>query len=174
MILRPETPADFEATGTLIERAFGDEPVRPGVEAIRAARPDRCFGFVAEEDGRILGHILFQPTQITGEGFALDGLGLSPLSVDPDRQNEGIGTKLGHYAMAEVRKKGFPFILVLGHPTYYPRFGFQPAHQWNISSTYGVVDPDAFMIEVSDETALAGRTGVGRYDPVFDRAVGAA
>jgi putative acetyltransferase len=80
---------------------------------------------VAEDDGAIVGHILFTPVVV--EGRPALGMGLAPLAVLPGRQRQGIGSQLVRRGLDSLRERGCPFVVVVGHPEYYPRFGFEPA-----------------------------------------------
>ena len=107
---------------------------------------------VAEEDGRIVGHVMFSYSAL--EGSEAELLQLSPLSVAPDRQGRGVGSALTREALRRADESGEPLVLVLGHPTYYPRFGFRPA------STLGLLAPNP---EWPDEAFMA--VPLSAYDP---------
>lgn len=133
---------------------------------------DRCESFlsiVAEVNGQIVGHILFTPVKlISDEGKVLQGMGLAPLAVEPDLQNQGIGTFLCEAGLEEIRTSGAPFVVVLGHSAYYPRFGFEPAIRYNLRCAYEGVPVEAFMIKVFQPRKLEGLSGVVYYQPEFD------
>jgi putative acetyltransferase len=98
-------------------------------------------------------------------------MGLAPMAVLPEFQRKGIGSKLIRAGLAEMQKTEQPFVIVLGHPEYYPRFGFGRASQYGIVSQYPNVPDEAFMILMYDESALAGVSGVGKYRAEFDAAM---
>ncbi|MCP4545652.1 MAG: N-acetyltransferase [bacterium] len=124
------------------------------------------ISLVAEVDDVIVGHILFTPATIENKtGPSVTGLGLAPLAVVPDYQNLGIGSELTRLGMAVATNGKYDFVIVLGHPDYYPRFGFDPAAQYGIGCEYPDVG-DAFMISF-----LGGEIpeleGIARYHPAF-------
>ena len=82
---------------------------------------------MAEDGGEVAGHILFTPVDLATTGGVVRGYGLAPMAVRPDRQRRGIGSRLVHAGLARLREAGAPFVIVIGHPGYYPRFGFTPA-----------------------------------------------
>ena len=120
---------------------------------------------MAEEDGRIVGHVLFTPTIIEGEGKSLVGTGLAPLAVLPQYQGKGIGSALVRAGLDEMRAAGELFVVVIGHPGYYPKFGFERGSKHGIRCEYGEVPDEAFMIVVFDEGRMQGVTGVAKERP---------
>jgi putative acetyltransferase len=151
--IRRETEPDHPAVADVTAAAFGQQDEARLVEAIRASDefvPELTL--VAEEDGRIVGHVMFSYSALEGSDSRL--LQLSPLSVAPERQRSGIGSALTREALRLADERGEPLVLVLGHPTYYPRFGFRPA------STLGLLAPNP---EWPDEAFMAAP--LSGYDP---------
>ena len=168
--IRPEQPDDITAVRTLNETAFGDTAEATIVDALRNA----CAGavsLVAEEDDRIVGHIFLTPASVPGDRGVTQGMGLAPLAVSPERQREGIGTMLVQAGIEALRKRNCPFVIVLGHPDYYPRFGFVPASRHGLSCQWDGVPDEAFMVLILDEAAMAGVSGTARYRDEFDQAM---
>lgn len=164
-MIRRETPADVAAIRRVNEAAFGQPDEARLVDALREqATP--FLSLVAEEEGRIVGHICFTPVEV-GEAVIL---GLAPMAVVPERQNQGIGSRLVEAGLEECRRAGFGAVVVLGHPDYYPRFGFAPAAPRGLRSEYDVPDPVFMLLELVPGAA-AGLEGVARYHPAF-RALG--
>ncbi|MEK7832952.1 MAG: N-acetyltransferase, partial [Acidobacteriota bacterium] len=97
----------------------------------------------------------------------LRGIGLAPMAVWPERQNEGIGSRLVEAGLTECRKACHRFVIVLGHPEFYPRFGFVPASRFGIKSEYDVRD-EVFMAMELQEGSLAGFAGIAKYLPEFN------
>ncbi|MEW8496561.1 MAG: N-acetyltransferase, partial [Candidatus Thiodiazotropha taylori] len=99
------------------------------------------------------------------------GMGLAPMAVLPSHQGEGIGTRLVRYGLDYLRDADCPFVIVLGHPDYYPRFGFELASKYQIHSQWEGVPDDAFMIAVFDQAVIPRHGGVARYRDEFDEAM---
>ncbi len=121
---------------------------------------------VAEQAGQPVGHILFSPVTLTGQ-VDLALMGLAPMAVVPEQQNTGIGSALVEAGLEACRDKGICAVVVLGHPSYYPRFGFAPASGYDIDSDYDVPD-EIFMALELETGALANRAGRICYHPVFE------
>ncbi len=165
--IRGERDGDAAGVRAVNEAAFG-RPVEAGiVDALRAACPDLVSLVAVEGDG-IVGHILFSPVTVErGAG----GMVLAPLAVLPGRQRAGIGSALVVSGVAALRARRCPFVLVYGHPGYYPRFGFTRASAHGLASHLPDVPDDAFMVLVLDPGAMAGVGGVARHRPEFDAAM---
>jgi len=118
-----------------------------------------------------VGHILFSPARIEGKEKAWEGMGLAPLAVPPKRQRQGIGSQLIDSGIRMLKEKGCPFVIVLGHPEYYQRFGFRPASRRGVRCQWEGVPDEAFMILILDDEAMVGAAGVGRYRSEFDQAI---
>ncbi len=136
MIIRPETAGDFDAIDSLVASAARPNEARL-VELLRASDgyvPD--LALVAEEDRDVVGHIMFSYVTLKSrEEFRV--LELAPMAVLPERQRQGIGGALIEAGLQRADAKGEPLVVLLGHPTYYPRFGFEPA------SRHGIEPPSA-------------------------------
>lgn len=168
--IRPEQAGDADQIRLVNTRAFGQPAEADVVDTLRQTCPEG-LSLVALWQEQIVGHILFTPAVIEAEAKSVHGLGLAPLAVLPEFQRQGIGSKLVEAGLAEIRKTQPPFVIVLGHPEYYPRFGFIPASRYGIVSDYADVPDEAFMILVLDEAALAGVSGVAKYRPEFNAAM---
>ena len=164
--IRREAPADLAAVREVLAAAFPTEAEAGLVEVLRErARPS--VSLVAEDAGRVVGHVLFTPVEIRGAEPAAGWFGLAPLAVAPERQRCGVGSELVRAGLAACRGAGARAIVVLGHPTYYPRFGFAPA--WAAGLYYRVPGPNpSFMVVELEPGALRGHTGEVRYHPAFD------
>lgn len=125
--IRNEEPSDLPAIEALITAAFFDAEHASGteqyiVDSLREADA-LSASLVAEEDGVIIGHVVVSPVVISdGSG---DWYGLGPIAVAPDRQRQGIGSRLMDKAIATLRDQGAAGCVVLGDPAYYARFGFR-------------------------------------------------
>ena len=130
---------------------------------------DEYLAFVATEGEAIVGHVLFTP--VTLDASSIVGMGLAPAAVDPDHQNGGIGTSLVRHGLKDLRTSGCPFVIVLGHPEYYPRFGFELASAYGVTSQWDGVPGEAFMIQVFNRAAFPETGGTARYRSEFDEAM---
>jgi putative acetyltransferase len=165
LIIRAETDVDYSAVRQLNERAFHQPDEANLVDALRKnAKP--YLSLVAELNGQVVGHIFFSPVLIQSEASSFTALGLAPMAVLPEFQNQGIGSELVLRGLEACRKIGHDVVVVLGHPKFYPRFGFVPAKQKGLSCEYSVPD-EVFMVAELKESALAGRKGMVKYRPEF-------
>src|SRR5215813_3186678 len=165
--IRLEEIEDQKSIRRVNEVAFGQPIEADLVDALRTnAHP--LISLVATVEDRIVGHIFFSPVSIGSEMGTVTAMGLAPMSVLPEFQNQGIGSRLVNEGLKRCRDLGHSIVVVLGHPNYYPRFGFIPAHLKGLRSEYDVPD-DTFMVLELSENALAGRRGLVRYHPEFSR-----
>jgi len=160
-IIRREQPEDIAEIREIIIRAFGQQQEASVVDKLRE-NCNSILSLVALTDGKVVGHILFSPAVIEGQHGRLVGSGLAPLAILPEYQRKGIGSQLVHTAIARLKEGGCPYIIVIGHPEYYTRFGFEAADRFGISIE-GDVPDEAFMILILDRKAMSGMTGVARY-----------
>src|SRR5215813_14518101 len=165
LMIRKENAADIPAIRQVNERAFGQPDEAKLVDALRA-NGKAIISLVAESEGQIVGHILFSPVTLEPANRELFALGLAPMAVLPEFQNQGIGSLLVRAGLDECRKQGCDFVAVLGHPAYYPRFGFVPSINFNIKSEYDVPDEVFMLLELRDG-ALSGCSGIVKYQPEF-------
>ena len=168
--IRQEHPNDVTAVRAVNESAFGQPAEATIVDSIRAACPE-AVSLVAVDGNQIVGHILFSPVFVAGESGSVQAMGLAPMAVAPERQRQGIGSLLVQAGIDAVHQRGCPFIIVLGHPEYYPRFGFVPASRHGLSCQWEGVPDEAFMILILDAAAIAGVSGTIRYRDEFDQAM---
>jgi len=168
--IRPEEPGDIAAIHAINKNAFGQPTEADLVDLLRVACPD-AVSLVAVEDGQVVGHIFFSPVTITAETGATQGMGVAPMAVVPERQRHGIGSRLVEAGLQILREQFCPFVIVLGHPEYYPRFGFVPDSQHGLTCQWEGVPDDVFMVLICDEAFMAGVSGVARYRAEFDKAM---
>jgi putative acetyltransferase len=148
-MVRPPKPKDFPAIHAVVAAAFGREEEALIVEGVRAEGA-ALLELVAEEDGKVVGHVLFN--RMTCEPQRRIA-GLGPVGVSPDVQNRGHGEALCRAGIEALRQMGAEAVVVLGHPTYYPRFGFSHAASANIDSPFAA--RPAFMAMELTAGALA-------------------
>ncbi|MCZ6829600.1 MAG: N-acetyltransferase, partial [Gammaproteobacteria bacterium] len=160
MLIRAETENDRDAVYALNSAAFETPSEANLVDTLREqARP--LVSLVSEHNGELVGHILFSPVSLSGHPDCRM-MGLAPMAVTPGHQNKGIGSALVRAGLDQCRKLGFTAVVVLGHPQYYPRFGFSPSSEFNIDSEYEVPD-EVFMAMELQVGSLRGKTGRVKY-----------
>lgn len=162
--VRRERPGDEAAVRRVETEAFGRPNEADVVDLLRAKCPEGV-SLVAEVSGEIVGHILFEPAIIEGDQGTLAGVGLGPLAVLPAYQRRGVGSALVRAGIAETRAAGHPYVIIIGHPWYYPRFGFTSPAPYGVR--YKPDHGEAFMILVFDEHAVRAHPGVARERPEF-------
>jgi putative acetyltransferase len=166
MQCRQEVPADRDAVFDLNRRAFGQEAEAILVDELRDGGFART-SIVAEEAGTIVGHILLSRLTIHSESGPIAALSLAPMAVVPERQRQRIGSMLVEQGLVECRKLGERIVTVLGHPEFYPRFGFSSALAARLSSPYG--GGEAWMAIELLPGALADVSGRVEFAPPFAR-----
>jgi putative acetyltransferase len=122
------------------------------------------MSLVAESDGQIVGHVLFSEISIVSVGLSVPALSLAPMAVTPDHQRQGIGSMLVREGLKMCRADGHRIVVVLGHPDFYPRFGFSAKRTQNLKSPFS---GPAFMAEELTPGALEGVAGEVHYPPPF-------
>lgn len=168
--IRKEKPEDIKQIHMVNERAFEAPEEARIVDDLREKCPD-ALSLVADDEGEIVGHIFFSPVEIESSGIVVKGMGLAPMAVRPDRQNQGIGSQLVRAGLEILEKQGCAYVIVVGHPGYYPKFGFESASKYNLTCQWEGVPDEAFMIVVNDPSSLIGVKGVARYRDEFDEAM---
>jgi predicted N-acetyltransferase YhbS len=130
--VRAETVKDYTAITAVEMAAFGERVGEALVVMLQRERADfnPALSLVAELDGKVVGHVLFTPHQVRLLGETVQAVNLAPIAVDPMSQKSGIGKLLIEEGHRIAREKGYAFSFLLGHPTYYPRFGY-------LTGTYG-------------------------------------
>jgi putative acetyltransferase len=163
MQVRPEQASDLEAIREVNRLAFGQEDEGRLVDALRAGGYAR-LSLVAEEGGRVIGHLLFSDLPIRTETGTVGALALAPLAVVPSRQRQGVGTLLVQEGLRACAAAGHRIVVVVGHPDYYPRFGFSAELAERLTAPFS---GPAFMALEVVPGALEGVVGEVRYPPPF-------
>lgn len=166
-MIRPEQKEDFSAIGQVNRLAFGTDAEANLVNALRKSNTD-IISLVAECDDKIVGHILFSEVHIDGHCPDIRLLGLAPVGVLPEYQGHGIGSRLVKEGIKVCRHAGYAAMVVLGHAQFYPRFGFKPSVNFNITSEFDV-PAELFMIMELQKHVLKNCSGRVRYHDVFRR-----
>jgi putative acetyltransferase len=168
MRITQERAGDAAAIREVQLAAFGHADEADLVDALRESG-DAVLSLVAEESGRIAGHVLFSRLTIHADhGEIVPALALAPMAVAPERQRQGVGTALLTEALHECRVRGERIVIVLGHLDFYPRFGFSHERAARLDSEFQC---DAFMALELQADALQGLAGRVEYAAPFRRFV---
>jgi putative acetyltransferase len=162
--IRPEQPADAGPIRRVLEAAFPTAAEARLVELLRAG-DHLVISLVAEVGGEIVGHIAFSPIEMDELDLAGIGIGLAPLAIHPDSQRQGIGGRLIREGLAACERAEYGFVVLLGHPAYYQRFGFTRAGARGLGNEYGA--DEAFMVRELRPGSIPAKGGVVRYGPEF-------
>ena len=162
-IVRPEREDDHGAVETVLLDAFESPLEAHLVQALREAGA-LTLSLVAEIDGQVVGHVAFSPVSIAREGGTYDAVGLAPVAVLETHQRKGIGAALIEAGLESLRRDGHALVVLLGHPSYYPRFGFSRADGFGLRWEHDA-PPEAFM--ALELVPGAAQPGVVRYHPAF-------
>lgn len=165
MRIRAEVPRDYLSVHQITAAAFGVETEAKLIGVLRA-QASPVVSLVAEDNGTLAGHILFSPVSLPGsEALAM---GLAPMAVTPLRQRRGIGSALVRAGLARCQELGAVAVVVVGHPEFYPKFGFSPAERFGLKCEYDV-PAGAFMATELHAGALRGASGTVKYHAAFSQ-----
>jgi putative acetyltransferase len=167
--IRREQKYDRHAVRQINELAFSRPLEANLVDAVRDGGNAIVSLVAVDQEGTVLGHILFSPIGLLPPVPGIRGLGLGPMAVHPARQNQGIGSMLVRAGLDWTREMGFDLVVLLGHPGYYPRFGFRIAEEAGITCPYDA-PREAFMVIELTPACLNGYRGTVKYLPQFDAA----
>ncbi len=165
MHVRAERPEDHGAVRAVNLAAFDTATEADLVDALRA-RADPVISLVAEHGGEVVGHVMFTPVT-WAEHPTLALMGLAPLAVAPRHQRQGVGGALVRAGLEACREGGYGAVAVVGHPEYYPRFGFAASSRFGIGSQFDV-PPEVFMLAELVPGYLEGCSGTIRFHAAFD------
>ena len=160
--IREECHDDIAAVRDLNRQAFGQDQESNIVDVLRANEA-ALLSLVATVDDRVVGHIMYSPAVV---GDNITGAALGPMAVLPEYQRQRIGSKLIKAGNRKLKDAGCPFIVVVGHADYYPRFGFRPASKYRIKCEWDVPD-NAFMLLVLDQAKMERVSGLAKYRHEF-------
>jgi len=164
LLVRNEETKDIAAVHALNASAF-DSPVEAELVDTLRRQANPIVSIVAEDGGTIVGHIMFSPVSLSGHP-ELKIMGLAPMAVKPTHQNKGVGAALVRAGLERCKDVGYGAVVVLGHPGYYPRFGFSPSTRFCIVCEFEAPQ-DAFMITELEPGYLRGKSGIINYHAAF-------
>ena len=166
VLIRPEDSADRDEVFEVNAAAFETEAEAKLVDLLRdVAEP--LVSLVAVVDGRLVGQILFTPVTVDQAPEGVLVMGLAPMAVRPEDQRSGIGSKLVRAGVRECAALGATAVVVMGHETYYPRFGFEPAAPHGLRYRNEELDPYFMVLELRRGT-LQSLSGHVHYHPAFE------
>jgi putative acetyltransferase len=163
VVVRRESADDISAVRAVNEAAFGRTEEADLVDRLRNEGAVLA-SFVAEQNGRVVGHILFSRTLIETADESVPSVALAPMAVSPSHQRRGIGTRLVRFGVQWLVTRGERSVLVLGHPHFYQQFGFSTDRARMLATPF---PPDAFMALELVAGALDGLRGTVRYPAGF-------
>ncbi|MCT4601726.1 MAG: N-acetyltransferase [Marinifilum sp.] len=165
--IRPENKSDYSTISMVNDMAFGQEAEGILIEKLRKNKKFiKELSLVACMGNEIVGHILFFPICIKNKNIEYNALALAPMSVIPELQGLGIGSRLVEKGLAKAKKLGHKSVIVLGHEKYYPKFGFKPTSKYNIKAPFDV-NENAFMALELSKDALSHVEGTVEYPKEF-------
>lgn len=154
LVIRTEKQTDYKLVFTLIEEAFKTEILSDHKEQFLVERLRTSTAFipelslVAEYNNSIVGHILLSKVKIKNNQQEFESLALAPVSVLPKFQGKGIGSKLIQKAHKKAKELKYESIVLLGHETYYPKFGYKQAHNYNIVFPFKAPKENCMVVEL--------------------------
>ncbi|RKR08673.1 putative N-acetyltransferase YhbS [Flavobacterium sp. 90] len=170
--LRRENEKDHKSVFQLIEKAFENEEYSDHKEQFLVERLRKSDAFipelsiVAEVGNEIVGHILLTKLEIKNDTTSFESLALAPVSVLPEFQGKGIGSKLILYSHKIAKELGYKSIILLGHQDYYPRFGYELTNKYGIEMPFDVPAENCMVIALT-ENGLSGVNGKVVYATAF-------
>lgn len=169
--IRQEKIEDYKVTERIVKSAFANMDFSDQKEHQLVSRIRKADVFIPRLslvaiEKEIVGHILLSKISIVSDKQYTESLALAPVSVLPERQNKGIGKRLIFEALKIAKELGYTSVVVMGHPQYYPKFGFEKASRWGIKAPFEVPE-EAFMALELKENALDKVSGIVEYPSVF-------
>lgn len=166
VIVRPETGEDEAASREVVAAAFGEEPVAELLDGLRTSSAWRDLSLVADEEGRVVGHVSFSRGWLDAPRRLVEVLVLSPLSVHPGAQGRGVGSALVRRGLELLQDRPEPLVFLEGSPAYYRRFGFHPGEPYGFAAPSARIPPAAFQF-VALPSYQPWMTGALVYPDVF-------
>ncbi|QFT87968.1 Acetyltransferase (GNAT) family protein [Bacillus sp. THAF10] len=171
--IRQERLKEYSITEEVVRRAFSHEKFSDKQEHFLVSRIRKSGEFIPElslvavtPNSEIVGHILLSKIKIVDVEQEIESLAMAPVSVIPEFQHQGIGSRLIHTSLHRAKELGHSSVIVLGHQDYYPKFGFKPASLWNIKAPFDIPD-ELFMALELQKNSLQHVQGVVQYPRAF-------
>ena len=168
--IREERKKDYGAIKEVNDKAFKQPQEGNIINKIRKSDTE-ILSLVAVLDNKIVGHIFFSSVEIEGHDEIKRGMGLAPMAVLPKYQRQGIGSMLIKESIRKLKEKSVPFIIVLGHENYYPKFGFEIASKYGLKCQWEGVPDAAFMVMILDKNKMKNVNGIAKYREEFNEAM---
>jgi putative acetyltransferase len=166
VLVRPEEPSDVDQVREVVAAAFGDEPVAELLDALRASSAWRDLSFVAVQDGQVVGHVSYTRGWLDAPDSLHEVLVLSPLSVHPAAQGNGVGSALVRRSLALLEDRAEPLVFLEGSPAYYGRLGFRAGGDAGFTAPSTRIPPAAFQY-VPLPSYVSSMTGALVYPDAF-------
>ena len=171
IFIRAEEFKDSRAVRELYGLGFAEGHEAEVVEQLRRSCLDYSgwVAIAATEPAKIVGHILLTPAELRpiDNSPSLWGWNVAPLVVHPDWQEKGIDEKLMHHTLHEMQFRHEIFMVVLGDPEFYHRFGFTTAAAWDLDCEYLDIPAETFMVCLLQPDGLQGKRGKIYQSPEF-------
>lgn len=164
-IIRLEIPEDIPDITRINNQAFQQTNEGQLIERIRISG-SKYLSLVAINNSKIVGHIFFSPATI--DGADIPGMALGPMAVLPKFQKKGIGSQLIREGLKRLKEANYQFVIVLGHPDYYPKFGFKAASTFGLKCQWENIPDNVFMAILLDKTSTEKLKGIVRYHKEFE------
>ena len=167
LTIRTEKNDDYTAVYEVHSLAFGRPNEAKLVEAVReSVNFNPQLSLVAVKTNKVVGHLLFSPLVIQTKSKEIPALVLSPIAVHPEFQKQGIGSELVRQGLVVCEELGHKVVIVIGYPSYYPRFGFSPARAKGLKAPFPVPD-EAFMVLELVPGVLNKISGIIKFPAAF-------
>lgn len=175
MEIRETRTSYTAALGKVHLEAFGREKGPEIADLVKGLMHDDTatpiLSLEAVEDNRILGHILFTKAKITGTIESVSAQLLAPLAILPEVQSQGVGGRLIEAGLSRLKAAGVELVFVLGHPDYYPRYGFAPAGKHGFEAPYPIPEEHAgaWMVQALSDGLIGRVSGKVQCSEVLDQ-----
>lgn len=164
--IREETAPDIRGIKDVNEQAFAGTEEATIIDALRSAGAV-TLSLVAVVDGEVVGHLLCSPVSINRDSTSTEAVGLGPMAVAAKFQRMGIGSRLVDECLRRLRQAGHSAVVLVGHPAFYPRFGFVPASRFGLHCEFECPDEAFMALELQPGSLAHLEGGVVHFRPEF-------